>query len=65
MKGNVGALVLIGLGTFFLLSNLNLIDVSLFEIMRVWWPAILIAVGVSLFFTNRERGGRDQGKDRE
>lgn len=65
MKGNVGALVLIGLGTFFLLSNLNLIDVSLFEIMRVWWPAILIAVGVSLFFTNRERGGRDQGKDKE
>ena len=65
MKGNVGALVLIGLGTFFLLSNLNLIDVSLFEIMRVWWPAILIAVGVSLFFTNRERGGKDQGKDKE
>ncbi|HRK37198.1 MAG TPA: DUF5668 domain-containing protein [Burkholderiaceae bacterium] len=65
MKGNVGALVLIGLGSFFLLSNLNLINVSLFEIMRVWWPAILIVVGISLFFTNRERGSQDRAKDKD
>lgn len=55
MKGNVGALVLIFLGAFFLLSNLNVIDVSLMEIFRIWWPAILIAVGLSMFFTNRDR----------
>ncbi|GAB4211958.1 MAG: hypothetical protein OHK0048_10420 [Rhodoferax sp.] len=53
MKGNVAAIVLVLVGSFFLLSNLGLIHVSLSELLRVWWPAILIAVGVSLFFTNR------------
>jgi hypothetical protein len=59
MKGNIGAIVLILLGAFFLLSNLNVIDVSLVEIVSTWWPVILIAVGVSMFFTNRERSDKD------
>ena len=51
MRGNVAAFVLIVLGVFFLLTNLGLISVSLRELMRVWWPAALIAVGLALFFT--------------
>jgi hypothetical protein len=51
MKGNIAATVLVVLGVFFLLTNLGLIDVSLKELLKVWWPLILIAVGVSLFFT--------------
>jgi hypothetical protein len=51
MRGNVAAFVLIALGVFFLLTNLGLISVSLRELMRVWWPAALIAVGLALFFT--------------
>ena len=51
MKGNFAAIVLIVIGSFFLLSNLGLIDISLREIFRTWWPLILIAVGISLFFT--------------
>lgn len=51
MKGHFAAIALILVGTFFLLSNLGVITVSLGEILRVWWPAILIAVGLSLFFT--------------
>lgn len=51
MKGNVAAIVLVAIGTFFLLTNLGVIDVSLRELLRTWWPLILIAVGVGMFFT--------------
>ena len=55
MKGNVAAISLIAFGTFFLLSNLGLVNVSLAELFRIWWPAILIAVGVAMFFTPNNR----------
>ena len=50
MKGNFAAIVLVLLGSFFLLNNLGLIDISLWELFRIWWPLILIIVGVMLFF---------------
>lgn len=49
MKGNVAAIVLIVLGAFFLLTNLGLLNVNLANLFKTWWPAILIAVGVSMF----------------
>lgn len=51
MRGHVFAIVLILLGVFFLLTNLGLISISLMELLRVWWPLVLIALGVGLFFT--------------
>ena len=51
MKGNVAAIALIVFGTFFLLTNLGLINVSLADLFKTWWPAILIAVGVAMFLT--------------
>jgi len=51
MRGHVAAFVLIALGVFFLLTNLGLISISLRELLRVWWPVGLIAVGLALFFT--------------
>ena len=51
MRGNFAAIVLIVIGTFFLLTNLGLVDISLREVFRTWWPLILIGVGISLFFT--------------
>jgi len=53
MKGNFAAIVLVLAGVFFLLSNLGLINVSLMEIASTWWPAILIALGVAMFLTNK------------
>lgn len=50
LKGNVAAIVLVLTGAFFLLSNLGLIHVSLTELFRVWWPIILIVLGLMLFF---------------
>jgi hypothetical protein len=51
MKGNFAAITLVAIGTFFLLTNLGVIDISLRELLRTWWPLILIAVGVGMFFT--------------
>ena len=47
----IAAIVLVVLGVFFLLTNLGLISISLRELLRVWWPVALIAVGLALFFT--------------
>ncbi len=60
MKGNVAAIALIVFGTFFLLTNLGLINVSLADLFKTWWPAILIAVGVAMFFTP---GNNNRHKD--
>lgn len=51
MRGNIAAIVLVLLGTFFLLNNLGVIDISLRALFKTWWPLILIAVGLTLFFT--------------
>lgn len=51
MKGNIGAMVLVLVGAFFLLSNLGLININLMEVLKTWWPMILILVGLALFFT--------------
>ena len=56
MKGNIAAIVLVVLGVFFLLTNLGLISISLRELLRVWWPVALIAVGLALFFTTGGKG---------
>ncbi len=57
MKGNFAAIVLVLLGTFFLLNNLGMIDISLLHLLKIWWPLILIVVGVMLFFSP-EKGAR-------
>lgn len=51
MRGNVAAIVLILAGSFMLLTNLGVIDISLRELLRTWWPLILIVVGIGLFLT--------------
>lgn len=51
MRGNVAAVFLVLVGTFFLLSNLGWIDISLAQLVKTWWPLVLIGVGISLFFT--------------
>ena len=55
MRGNIAAIVLIVLGCFFLANNLGWIHVSLWQVMRDWWPLILIAVGASMFLSPKEK----------
>ena len=56
MKGNVAAIGPIGPRVSSPLTNLGLISISLRELLRVWWPVALIAVGVALFFTPGGKG---------
>lgn len=42
-----GGLVLIALGAFFMLSQLGYIDISMGELFRTFWPAILIIIGLN------------------
>jgi lia operon protein LiaF len=47
-----GAIVLIVLGSLFLLANLGVIP-RLGPLLATWWPLILILVGVSLLLRRR------------
>ena len=49
----VSALVLIGLGLFFLARNLGWIDSGLGSLLATWWPAILVVVGIGLLFKRK------------
>ena len=46
-KPVIGAVILIALGTVFLLSNLGLLP-RLGPLFAKWWPLILIGVGVTM-----------------
>jgi hypothetical protein len=45
-KGKSIGILFIVIGLLFLLNNLNLIKVSVVEIIRVYWPVILIWIGI-------------------
>lgn len=64
MKGNVAAIVLVLLGSFFLASNLGLIDISLMQIIKVWWPAILIALGLAMFINPKPAPDKQAPRDK-
>jgi hypothetical protein len=51
MKGNFAAIVLVVVGALALAVNLDIIAIDLIQIVRTWWPLLLILVGVALFFT--------------
>jgi len=45
-NGILMGVLFILIGIIFLLNNLNVLDVSLIEIVKVYWPVILIWLGV-------------------
>jgi len=54
MKGNIiAALVLVVVGTLFLLRNLGFNVPGLGNLISTWWPAILIVVGLGLLFNRK------------
>jgi lia operon protein LiaF len=47
MKKSIGiSIFLIAIGIVFLLDNLDVIDISVSELIRTYWPVILIWMGV-------------------
>jgi hypothetical protein len=51
IRGIIGPLVLIGIGTVFLLEKNGIIDRHL---ISQWWPALLIVIGVALLASRSE-----------
>ena len=51
MKGNFGAMVLILIGIVALAVNLGALDINFVQLIRTWWPLLLIVLGVGMFFT--------------
>ncbi|WP_341678324.1 DUF5668 domain-containing protein [Niveibacterium sp. SC-1] len=48
MSNRIGPIILIIVGSLFLLNNLGLFNLrSLFHYFGTWWPLILIVVGVA------------------
>ena len=46
-KKTIGiSILLIILGFIFLLDNLNFIDISVTELIRIYWPVIIIWIGI-------------------
>lgn len=47
MKKNIGiSILLIIMGFVFLIDNLNFIDISVTELIRTYWPVIIIWIGI-------------------
>ncbi len=59
MKGHFAALVLVLVGALALAVNLELLEVDVVRLARTWWPLLLILLGVGLFFTPDDRGGKN------
>ena len=56
MKKGIGiGVFFIVVGLLFLLNNLELLDISLGEIIRVYWPMILIWLGVDKLLRRDEK----------
>jgi hypothetical protein len=53
-NSNFGAIVLIALGTYFLLSKHGWLP-NLGSIISEWWPVLLILLGVSMLFRRSSR----------
>ncbi len=59
MKGHFAAIALIVIGAIALGVNLDLFELDLVALIRKWWPLVLIALGVGLFFTPDDSGRRN------
>jgi hypothetical protein len=55
MNGNFGAIVLIVIGVVALAVNLGVLDLNFVQIIRTWWPLLLVALGVGMFFTPSDK----------
>jgi lia operon protein LiaF len=51
-KGNLTGILFILIGLIFLLNNLDYIKISLIDLVRVYWPVILIWLGIDRLIRN-------------
>jgi len=54
----VVGLVILLLGLLFLLKNINVVDVGISEIIRTYWPLVLIVLGIEVIRISRKIRGK-------
>jgi hypothetical protein len=59
-KGKSIGILFILLGLLFLFNNLDLIEVSLAELIRVYWPIILVWIGVDKLLRKSTGQGKEE-----
>ncbi|WP_305075623.1 LiaI-LiaF-like domain-containing protein [Propionivibrio sp.] len=52
VKSRFNGILLIIAGGIALAHNLGYLRIDLGHLLRVWWPAILIVVGIGFFFSS-------------
>lgn len=62
MTKHIVAIVLVAVGVFFLLGNLGILQVSLGDLLRTWWPVALIGVGLFLLVPKKGKLGKAEVK---
>jgi len=55
--GITGPVILISLGVIFLLDNLDLIELNLWDVIMRFWPILLIAIGLDILIGRRSAWG--------
>lgn len=58
MRGNLAAIALLVIGALALAVNLDWLQIDLVRVLKTWWPLGLVGLGVALFFTPDEPGGK-------
>ena len=59
MKKGIGVGILfIVIGLLFLLNNLELLDISIGDLIRVYWPLILIWLGIDKLLRKEKKEGK-------
>ena len=53
----VGPLILIGLGMLFLMQNLGIVDINIWNLIWRFWPVFLIAAGLEMVLGSRSKLG--------
>lgn len=56
MKGNFGSIALVLIGIVALAVNLDVLDINYVQLIRTWWPLLLIALGIAMYFTPGDGG---------
>ena len=59
MKKGIGiGILFIVIGLLFLLNNLELLDISVGDLIRVYWPLILIWLGIDKLLRKENKEGK-------
>ncbi len=61
MKWTFSAIALILIGAFVLAVNLDWLEIDIIDLLRKWWPMGLVVLGIVLYFTPDDAGGKKAG----